>query len=75
MSKRDNVGLVLMTHCKVNLDCDGQKLQCRYGKSSPNAEINTWHVNGKDTGLQVTAFIKDLKEKYISIRVIWKRQF
>lgn len=26
MSKRDNVNLILMTHCKVNLQCDDKKL-------------------------------------------------
>lgn len=74
MSKRDSVNLVLMTHCKVNLQCDKEKLQCRYipvkGK-----EYGTWWINGEDTNLQVTGLIDMLKKKYKSIRVIWKRQY
>lgn len=62
-----------MMYCNVNLACDGQKLKCRYGKSSPNVEYNTWHVNGKDTGLGVLDFISYLKGKYKSIRVTWKK--
>ncbi|AGF56928.1 hypothetical protein B0P06_004787 [Clostridium saccharoperbutylacetonicum] len=74
MSKRDNVNLVLMTHYKVNLQCDDEKIQCRYlmvrGES-----YATWWLNGEDTKLQVTALIKMLREKYKSIKVLWKRQY
>lgn len=74
MSKRDNVNLVLMTHCKVNLQCDDDKLQCRY-LSIRGKSYGTWWINGEDTKLQVTALIKMLKEKYKRITVLWKRQY
>ena len=74
MAKGDNPCIVLMMNCVVNLKCDDEKLQCRYlqveGKNH-----GTWWVNGKDTGLQVTAFYKYLKEKYKKIEVIYKRPF
>jgi hypothetical protein len=73
VSKSDNPFKTLMMYCNVNLNCDGQKIKCRYGKSLPNAKYNTWHINGKDTGFQVLEFISDLKEKYTSIQVTWKR--
>ncbi|OOM82012.1 hypothetical protein CLPUN_06300 [Clostridium puniceum] len=74
MSKRDNVNLVLMTHCKVNLKCDDEKIQCRY-LQVPGESYGTWHLNGEDTGLQVRALIKTIREKYKSIKVLWKRQY
>lgn len=74
MSKRDNVNLVLMTHCKVNLQCDDEKMECRYLKVQGES-YGTWWVNGEDTKLQVTALIKMFREKYKRISVLWKRQY
>ncbi|CAM2951846.1 hypothetical protein HAHI6034_05645 [Hathewaya histolytica] len=74
MAKRDNVYMVLMTHCKVNLQCDTEKLQLRYG-AVKGKEYGEWFINGENTGLQVTRLYEMLKEKYKNIRVIWKRQF
>ena len=75
MAKRDNVYLVLMTHCNVNLQCDDKKLQLRYRKPNKDSEYGVWFCNGENTGLQVTELYETLKEKYKSIKVIWKRQF
>ncbi|WP_243129279.1 hypothetical protein [Hathewaya massiliensis] len=74
MAKRDNVYMVLMTHCKVNLQCDNEKLQLRYSRVE-GKNYDEWFINGEDTGLQVTGLYEMLKEKYNSIKVIWKRQF
>lgn len=74
MAKRDNFAVVLMTHCKVNLKCDDEKLQCRY-LMVEGKDYGTWWINGKDTGLQVTGLIKELKSKYKSISVTYKRQY
>ena len=41
MAKRDNFALVLMTHCKVNLKCDNEKLECRYLKLE-GKDYGTW---------------------------------
>lgn len=74
MAKNDNPYVVLMTHCKVNLACDNEKLECRYLRIE-GAEYGTWWINGIDTGLQVTKLYKKLKEKYKRIEVLYKRQF
>ncbi|AJE11195.1 hypothetical protein [Clostridium botulinum] len=47
MAKRDNVYLVLMTHCNVNLQCDDKKLQLRYRKPSKDSEYGVWFCNGE----------------------------
>ena len=74
MAKKDNVYLTLMTHCRVKLLCDCEKLDLIYGRVE-GSKSSTWICNGKDTGLQVTDFFKMLKGKYKSIRVTWKRQY
>lgn len=74
MSNRDNVNLVLMTHCKVNLQCDDKKIECRYLMVRGETYATRW-LNGEDTKFQVTALIKMLREKYKSIEVLWKRQY
>jgi hypothetical protein len=73
VAKKDNVNLTLMTHCRVKLLCDGEKLDLIYGRVE-GSKNNTWVCNGEDTGLQVLELIKMLREKYKSIRVAWKRQ-
>jgi hypothetical protein len=74
VGKRDNAGLTLMIYRSVNLLCDGEKLELRYRK--PEGEENgVWFQNGENTGLQVSALVKQLREKYKSIRVTWKRQY
>ena len=68
MAKKDNWKQILMFNCKVNLNCDCEKLQCRY--------INrVWYINGEKTDLGVLGLIKHLKESYKNIRVTWKKQF
>ena len=74
MGKRDNMAAVLMIHCKVNLQCDDEKIKCRYVKVE-GKDYGTWWLNGVDSKLQVTALIKMLREKYKAIKVIWKRQY
>lgn len=74
MAKRDNFALVLMTHCKVKLKCDDEKLECRYLRVE-GKDYGTWWINGQDTGLQVIALIKELKSKYKIIYVTYKRQY
>lgn len=74
MSKRDNVEFVLMTHCNVNLDCDGEKLELRY-KKVEGKSYGVWFMNGENTGLQVMKLIEKLRDKYKVIKVTWKRQF
>lgn len=74
MGKRDNMATVLMTHCNVNLQCDDDKIQCRYIKVEGEG-YGTWWLNGVDSKLQVTGLIKMLREKYKTIKVLWKRQF
>lgn len=74
MSKRDRVGIILMTYCNVNLQCDDEKLQLRYRKTEDNP-YGVWFCNGENTGLQFSGLLKMLKEKYQSIKVTWKRQF
>ncbi|MBZ9622917.1 hypothetical protein G9F71_008625 [Clostridium sp. FP2] len=73
MSKRDNPNLILMTYCNVNLQCDDEKLQMRYRRTEEKA-YGVWFCNGNNTGLQVIELIKMLREKYSSIKVIWKKQ-
>lgn len=75
MSKRDNVNLILLTYCNVNLQCDNKKLQLRYRPNPDDPKFSVWFCNGKNTGLQVTGLIKMLREKYTNIKVLWKRQF
>lgn len=74
MASRDNVNIVLATHCNVNLQCDEEKLQLRYRKVE-GKNYGEWFCNGVNTGLQVTELIKMLRGKYKNIKVIWKRQF
>lgn len=68
MAKRDNWKQTLMFNCNVKLNCDGEILKCKYIKRQ-------WNVNGVDTGKGVFDLIKELKEKYKKITVLWKRQF
>lgn len=71
MSKKDNIGLTLMMYPKVNLQCDEEKLQCRYIRVE-GKEWGTWWINGENKNLQCTELIKFLKEKYKNITVLWK---
>lgn len=71
MSKRDNVNLTLMIYTKVNLECDGEKIQLRY-KRVEGKEWGTWWINGENTNLQCTGLIEMLREKYKRVTVLWK---
>lgn len=74
MAKGDKWNQVLMFNCNVKLKCDDEVLELKYipveGKG-----WGTWWKNGEDTGLQVLALIKELKEKYKIITVLYKRRY
>lgn len=74
MAKYDNPYMVLMTHCNVKLECDGEKLDLKYKRTKEN-DYGVWFLNDENTGLQVTALWEELKSKYKNIKVIYKRQF
>lgn len=42
MSKDDNANFVLMTYCKVNLQCDDKKLQLRYQVNPDDPKFHVW---------------------------------
>lgn len=72
MAKGDNPYMVLMTNCRVKLQCDDEILECKY-LSTDEKPYGVWFINGVNTELQVTSLWKLLKEKYKSIKVIYKR--
>lgn len=74
MAKGDNPYMVLMTNCNVKLKCDEEILVCKYLKTDTGT-YGVWFINGENTGLQVTSLWKQLKEKYKSIKVIYKRMY
>ena len=67
--------LILYTHCKVNLLADDEMLKLRYVRNPEKPDFHVWFRNGENTGLQVTALIKDLLKKYKSFNIKWKKQF
>lgn len=74
MAKKDNYKTVLMMNRVVNLKCDDEVLKCKYVNVEGKG-WGTWHINGEDTGMQVSALINHLRDKYLSITVIYKRQY
>lgn len=74
MAKGDKWNYVLMVNCNVKLKCDDEILDFKY-KMVAGKSWGTWWKNGQDTGLQVTTLIKELKEKYKSIVVMYKRRY
>jgi hypothetical protein len=74
MAKGDNPYMVLMTNCNVKLECDGEKIDLKYRQTEEH-KYGVWFMNGENTGLQVTSLWKQLKEKYNSIKVVYKKQF
>lgn len=62
----------LLTHSTVDLNCDGDKLNCR-SIQKDGTGCFTWWVNGEDTGLQSTEFVNKLKESHYCIDVINKQ--
>lgn len=74
MAKGDKWNQVLMFNCNVKLKCDDEVLELKYTPVEGNG-WGTWWKNGEDTGLQVLALIKELKEKYKLITVLYKRRY
>jgi hypothetical protein len=71
MSKRDNVFQTIMMYPKINFQCDGEKLQCRYIRVE-GKEWGEWWINGENKKLQCTGLMQELKGKYKNITVLWK---
>lgn len=73
MSQNDNLSILYINR-KVNLLCDGEKLQLRY-EIVDGMNCSEWFINGEHIELQVSGLIKMLRCKYKNIKVTWKRQF